>query len=76
MTEPKIKAKPEAPAPKIRATVETPTVEARVTKKGGGKISTGEHVPGEGDIFHVQGDIIQVPADAVEELEERGWIEA
>lgn len=49
---------------------------ARVTKKGDGKISTGEHVVGEGDKTHPKDAIIPVPAEAVDALEDRGWIEA
>lgn len=48
----------------------------RVTKKGDGRISTGEHVIGEGDKTHPRDAIIQVPVDAVDALEDRGWVEA
>lgn len=66
----------ESPMPVIREAKPGVTVTARVLKKGDGKLSTGEHIPGEGDVFHVLGDILQVPAEAVEALEDRGYVEA
>lgn len=53
-----------------------PMADVTVTKKGDGKISTGVHQAGVGDLTYPRGANIQVPADAVAELEERGWIEA
>lgn len=50
-------------------------VTARITKMGGGKISTGEHVPGQGDRFHEAGAIVNVPRPAAEHLETRGFAE-
>lgn len=68
--------KAESPMPIIREARPVAMRTVRVLRKGDGKLSTGEHIPGEGDVFHGVGDILQVPADAVEALEDRGFVEA
>lgn len=52
-----------------------PTVQARVTKKGADKISTGRHEPQIGDEYYAQGEIITITKSNAEELEDRGFVE-
>jgi len=48
---------------------------ARVLKKGHDKISTGEHIGGQGEQHHPFGTIFQVEQAIAEDLEERGYAE-
>lgn len=57
----------------VRQAPQTALVEMVVLKKGAGRISTGVHVAGEGDEFFGIGDSFMAPADAVDELEDRGF---
>lgn len=47
----------------------------RVTKAGEGKISTGEHISGMGDLTYAKGDRFQHPRPLAEQLEERHYVE-
>lgn len=58
---------PDAPPEKM--------VTARVTKKGDGRISTGDHAAGLGDLTHDRGEILTLPEATALELEERGFVE-
>lgn len=51
-------------------------VEVTITKFGEGKVSTGIHVAGEGDIFASRGDKILVSKDVAARLEVLGVAEA
>lgn len=51
-------------------------VEVTITKFGEGKVSTGHHVAGEGDIYASRGDKIMVSKDVAERLEVLGVAEA
>ena len=51
-------------------------VTCRVLKAGDGRISTGEHTPGEGDRTYARGDVFQASAETAAELEARGLVEA
>lgn len=50
-------------------------VTVRVLKKGHGKISTGEHVPSEGELHHDFADQFETSRAIAEHLEERGYAE-
>ena len=50
-------------------------VMVRITKLGDGEVSTGEHIPGEGDLMHEKGDIVSMPRQIAEALEVRGFVE-
>jgi hypothetical protein len=64
---------PETPEPRKR----TPRgyVKVRVLKHGNGKISTGRHVPGQGDETFKFGDIAIIALDIAQALEARGFVE-
>ena len=65
--------KPAKPAP--MATPDPEPVLVRVPKLGDGKISTGQHLAGQGDLMFERGETLAVsPAGAVE-LEARGLAE-
>lgn len=51
-------------------------VEITITKFGEGKVSTGVHVAGEGDIYANRGDKIMVSKDVAARLEVLGVAEA
>lgn len=51
-------------------------VEVTITKFGEGKVSTGVHVAGEGDIFASRGDKISVSKEIAARLEVLGVAEA
>jgi hypothetical protein len=51
-------------------------VEVTITKFGEGKVSTGVHVAGEGDIYAARGDKIMVSKDIASRLETSGFAEA
>jgi hypothetical protein len=75
---------PKAP---VQADEETDTVRERpapqadkrvsivVTKFGAGKVSTGVHVTGEGDIYAAKGDKLEVDESTAKLLEARGLAE-
>lgn len=46
-----------------------------VTKFGEGKISTGEHVAGQGDVMAMKGDVLECPADQAKIQEGFGLVE-
>lgn len=50
-------------------------VGARVTKKGDGKVSMGEHIAGLGDLTYDRNEIVRFPETIALALEERGWVE-
>lgn len=50
-------------------------VEVAVTKFGDGRVSTGMHVAGEGDIYAARGDKILVSKEVASSLEARGFAE-
>lgn len=50
-------------------------VEVTITKFGEGKVSTGFHVAGEGDIFAGRGEKIAVSKEVASSLEARGFAE-
>lgn len=51
------------------------TVGVTVTKFGEGKVSTGEHVAGEGDIYAARGDKMHVSQEVANALELKGFAE-
>ena len=52
-----------------------PKVKVRVTKKGHGQVSMGEHVGGLGDLTYDHNEEPELPLSMAEELEERGFVE-
>jgi len=50
-------------------------VRCRVLKAGDGKISTGEHLAGVGDLTYARNDVFNMPRPVGEELENRGLVE-
>ena len=50
-------------------------VRITVTKFGEGKISTGVHVAGEGDVLARRGDVLEAPAESAASLEASGLAE-
>lgn len=60
------------PAPRRK---HLPPVNVRITKMGGGKVSTGVHIQEVGDETHEAGAIVSLPKDVALELEERGFAE-
>lgn len=50
-------------------------VKVRITRLGGGKVSTGVHVAVEGEVTAKAGDLLTVPAAVAGELEARGLAE-
>ena len=50
-------------------------VKVRVTKLGGGKVSTGVHIAVEGEVTAKAGDLLTVPPAVADELEARGLAE-
>lgn len=50
-------------------------VKVKVVKFGSGKVSTGEHVSGEGDIMLEAGETIECPKATALDLETRGFAE-
>jgi hypothetical protein len=50
-------------------------VKIRVTKLGGGRVSTGVHVAVEGETMAQAGDMLTVPQTVADELEARGLAE-
>lgn len=50
-------------------------VEVTITKFGEGKVSTGIHVAGEGDIYASRGEKIAVSKEVAASLEARGFAE-
>lgn len=52
-----------------------PIVKARVTKMGGDKISTGQHLPQLGDELYAFGEVIELQKSNAEALEARGFVE-
>lgn len=52
-----------------------PVVTARVTKKGHGQISMGEHISGLGDLTYDHGETPSFPQSIAQDLEDRGFVE-
>jgi hypothetical protein len=50
-------------------------VTARVMKLGDGKISTGQHVPGVGEVHYERGEEFTTARAIAQDLEERGYVE-
>ena len=57
------------------AAINNDRVNVRITKLGDGEVSTGEHIPGEGDLMHEKGDIVSMPRIIAEALELKGFAE-
>jgi hypothetical protein len=55
--------------------VAEPKVPVRVTKKGHGQVSTGEHISGLGDLTYDHGETPDLPRSIALELEDRGFVE-
>jgi hypothetical protein len=74
------KKKPEADFAESRIS-ETPEPEGEalvritITKFGDGKVSTGKHVGGQGDVMARRGDVMQVSAACASDLEKLGFAE-
>lgn len=76
---------PDSTAPDLQTETETPVlddnktkgdlVEIVITKFGEGKVSTGVHVTGEGDIYAVRGDKLFVAPHVAQALEVLGRAE-
>ena len=64
-----------APVVPVSAPASGSNVRVRITKFGDGKVSSGEHVAGEGDVMLSAGAEIQVSAATAEDLEARGFAE-
>ncbi len=68
--------KPETDAVEPAAPANVPGhVWVRVTKVGDGQISTGEYLPGHGNLTYSKGDKFQHPRPLAEQLEERHYVE-
>lgn len=52
-----------------------PEVKVRVLKRGGGKISMGEHISGLGDLTYDAGETPMLPKSLAQTLEDRGLVE-
>jgi pyrimidine deaminase RibD-like protein len=50
-------------------------VTCTVLHKGDGKISTGQHVAGIGEVHYEKGETFSAPLPAAEELRERGYVD-
>jgi len=50
-------------------------LQARILKAGDGKISTGIHIPGKGDVFHERGTVLTLERSIALGLEARGYVE-
>ncbi len=64
---------------KTPKTPKTPAVddgmtECTVTKKGDDKISTGQHIPGIGDVKYKRGDKFTVDSEIAENLADLGYV--
>lgn len=59
----------------LTAETELPMVKCRVTKLGDGKISTGEHVAGIGEVHFEKGEEFPARKDIADALEDRGFVE-
>lgn len=63
-------------AAKVAEEMQAPTmVECRVLKMGDGKVSTGQHVAGIGEVHYDKGEVFKVERSIAEALEARGFIE-
>lgn len=66
----------DTPTPVLPVAERDPTlVEVTITKFGEGRVSTGEHVTGEGDIFAKRGEKLLVSKKTAERLEVLGLAE-
>lgn len=71
MTTEDLETETETPA---TASVQTPdTTLITITKFGEGKVSTGQHVAGEGDVMAKRGDVLEVSQTVAASLEARGF---
>lgn len=53
-----------------------PTVKVRVTHKGHGLVSMGQHIGGIGEVYYEKGEIIDAMLEpSAEDLQERGLVE-
>lgn len=57
------------------ATINNDRVNVRITKLGDGQVSSGEHLPGEGDLMHEKDEIVSLPRLVAEALEVKGFAE-
>jgi len=51
------------------------SVKIRVTRLGGGRVSTGVHVPVDGEIMAQSGEMLAVPQEVADALEAQGLAE-
>lgn len=72
---PRAKATETAPEVEQREVLQPGYVWVRVTKAGDGQISTGEYLPGHGNLTYSRGDRFQHPRPLAEVLEERHFVE-
>lgn len=54
----------------------TGSVMVTITKHGSGKVSTGVHVPEQGDVMAQRGDVLEVSEDTAASLEAKGYAES
>lgn len=66
----------ETAAPPLAPKQSTEVVLVTITKFGAGKVSTGVHVAGPGDIMAIKGEILEVSRTVAEALEAKGFAEA
>jgi len=64
-----------AAAERKRSEKPVETVQARILKAGDGKISTGIHIPGKGDVYHERGTVLTLERSIARGLEARGFVE-
>lgn len=63
------------PTPQAEGTSDDGRVTVRITKFGNGQVSSGEHVPGEGDRMLWAGETVTLDRTDAEALEARGFAE-
>lgn len=67
------KTSKQADREKITAAQNADLVIVRITKMGDGKVSTGEHLSGEGDLLYEYGETPRLPRVVAEALEDAGY---
>lgn len=75
MPKKKIDAVVEAGDAILEAAPEEKLVRVTITKFGDGKVSTGVHVAGKGDVMARRGEIIATTPQAAEAMEAQGLVE-
>lgn len=70
----------DTPVAKVKAPVQRgyiePTVKITVTKFGAGKVATGQHEAGFGDVYAKRGDTLMADPATAKRLEQLGFAEA